>query len=215
MGPAAAIGHVAPTAQHMRSRLEVEEKANNEEARRKHYAEVMAWCNGEAVKAYSASLQRADDGESLLAPLISYYGLYEHLPGKVGNAQSFAHNAVLTMAEEVAIVKACKYLNCHGHGFGRRDLSELVLESLDLRPLINKGRNYTPGQLIASKAVHWPDLCVFIDDYHKIIESCKNIHSFALLPPALTRRASGIFGPDCRALRIPIPDSRFRIAHTI
>ena len=118
--------------------------SKNEEARRTQYAEAMEFCNGDASKAYSASMQRADDGEAPRWPLISYRGLHDRLLGKVDNAQPFAHSAVLTVAEEAAIVEACKDLNRHGQGIGRSELGQLVLESLELRPLINRGRKYTP-----------------------------------------------------------------------
>ena len=113
LGPAAALGHVAPTAHCVKSKHAAAEHAKNEEARRSQYAEAMEYCNGDASKAYSASMQRADDGEAPRWPLISYRGLHDRLLGKVDNAQPFAHSAVLTVAEEAAIVEACKDLNRH------------------------------------------------------------------------------------------------------
>ena len=143
----------------MKSKHEAAEHAKKEEARRNQYAEAMQYCNGDASKAYSASVQRADDGEALRWPLISYLGLHVRLLGKVDNAQPFAHSAVLTVAEEADIVEACKDLNRHGQGIGRKELGELVLESLELRPLVNRGRKYTPlsfnaKQMLESGLVH-------------------------------------------------------------
>ena len=97
----------------MKSKHAAAEHAKNEEARRTQYAEAMEYCNGDASKAYSASVQRDDDGEAPRWPLISYRGLHDRLLGKVDNAQPFAHSAVLTVAEEAAIVEACKDLNRH------------------------------------------------------------------------------------------------------
>ena len=159
LGPAAALVHVAPTAQCVKSKHAAAEHAKKEEARRNQYAEAMEYCNGDASKAYSASVQRVDDGEALRWPLISYRGLHDRLLGKVDNAQPFAHSAVLTVAEEADIVEACKDLNRHGQGIGRKELGKLVLESLELRPLVNRGRKYTPlsfnaKEMLQSAKVH-------------------------------------------------------------
>ena len=46
------------------------------------YAEAMQYCNGDPSKAYSASVQRVDDGEALRSHLIAYRGLHDRLLGK-------------------------------------------------------------------------------------------------------------------------------------
>ena len=124
------------------SKHDAAQRAKDEEARRKQYDEAMAWCTAKEKSAYAASILTSDDEQGLRWPLISERGLRERLTGKVDNAQPFKSSAVLTAAEEHAIVEACKDLNRHGQGVDRADLGRMVLESLELRPLINKGRKY-------------------------------------------------------------------------
>ena len=76
----------------------------------------------------AASILTSDDEQGLRWPLISERGLRERLTGKVDNAQPFKSSAVLTAAEEHAIVEACKDLNRHCQGIGGKELGQLVLE---------------------------------------------------------------------------------------
>ena len=118
---------------------------------------------------YAASVLLAEDEQGPRWPLITKQGLHAHLIGKVDNAQPFAHSSVLMAAEKADIVPACTDLNYHGCGFVRRVLSKRLLKSLDLllRCYRNKhGRNYFRPVDRLLKAVHWPDLCVYIDQHH-------------------------------------------------
>ena len=159
LAPAAALGHSVPTASCVRSKHDAAEHAKNEAERRKQYDEAMAWCKEGSHTAYAASVLLADDGQGPRWPLITKQSLHTRLTGQVDNAQPFAHSSVLTMAEEADIVSACKDLNRHGQGISRVDLGHMVLESLELRPLVNRGRKYTPlsfnaKQMLESGVVH-------------------------------------------------------------
>ena len=65
------------------------------------------------------------------------------------NAQPFARSAVLTVAEEAAIVEASKDLNCHGQGIGRKELGQEPCKKL-----VSAARQHTSL-----------DACVDLDGY--------------------------------------------------
>ena len=143
VGPVAALSNASTPSWCVASKHDAAQHAMEEAARRKQYDEAMAWCQEHGKTAYAASVRLGED-DSTLWPLISEKGLRNRLSGKVDNAQPFKASAVLTFQEETDIVEACKELNRHGQGVDRADLGRMVLESLELRPLINRGRNYQP-----------------------------------------------------------------------
>ena len=104
----------------------------------------MVWCRETESTAYAAWARTEDDCQTPIWPLINAKGLKLRLDGLVNNDQPYAASAVLTPREEADIVDACKELNRHGQGVSRKELGNMVLESLELRPVINAGRNYTP-----------------------------------------------------------------------
>ena len=98
-----------------------------------------------------------------------------HLVGLDARAMAAAHNHVLTPEEERDIVATCKELNSFGQGIAREHLSNLVVDSLKLRSVLNKGRNYTPlshnaKQVLAAGEVGLSFFTRFFADHEDISE---------------------------------------------
>lgn len=144
LAPGVAASQCAATSDCGRSKHDVAEAAKKEEQRRAQYGEAMAWCQENQCSAYAATQRKADGTDSSRWPLISERGLRDRLCGAVDNSRPYANKAVLTQAEDDAIVAACIDLSRHSQGIDRKSLGEMVLESLELRPLLNRGRHYIP-----------------------------------------------------------------------
>ena len=143
--PAAALLNTSASTFCGGSKADLKQKEKDEAARREQYAAAMAWVNADERRtAYAASVLKAEDGESKVWPLISERSLYNRLYNGVDNDQPFKAQAILTRQEELDIVAACKELNRHAQGIDRAQLGQMVLDSLRLRPLINRGRHYEP-----------------------------------------------------------------------
>jgi hypothetical protein len=124
--------------------------AKEERERRIQYTAAMAWCAEDSKNtAYLAA--KADEDGNKKWPLISRRGLMDRILGKVNNSMPYEKNSVLTHDEELAIKEACKELNRHGQGIDRAQLGRMVIDSLELRPIVNRGRKYTPLSANAKK----------------------------------------------------------------
>ena len=135
--PAAALLNTSASTFCGGSKADLKQNEKDEAARREQYAAAMAWVNADERRtAYAASVLKAEDGESKVWPLISERSLYNRLYNGVDNDQPFKAQAILTRQEELDIVAACKELN-HGQGIDQA-AGQMVLDSLRLRPLINR-----------------------------------------------------------------------------
>ena len=97
--------------------------------------------NRQKRTAYAASILQLDGTDKLVWPLINAKSLKLRIDGKVNNETPWAAHRALTVGEEKDIVEAVKLLNLHGQGVDREQLTRLVMESLEMRPVLNRGRN--------------------------------------------------------------------------
>ena len=118
--------------------------AKHERERRDQYAAAMAWVQeSDEHSAFKATKAVNEDG-TLRWPLVDRSGLLRRLSGQVNNEDPYEARSALTHDEECAIVAACKDLNRHGQGVERKQLERMVIDSLKLRPVVNRGRRYKP-----------------------------------------------------------------------
>ena len=134
------------------SRHDAVQKQKEKKSVEQQYAEAMAWCTENNVKAYAGAYRKGESGERVW-PDISQGSLDRRLTGKVDNTDPHASRRALLPTEESQIVEAIKEKNAHGQGIDRKELGHLVMESLALRPVLNRGRNYVPLNQAALKIV--------------------------------------------------------------
>ena len=114
-----------------------------QQAKKEQYAAALAWC-AEKEKGATAAVNAKDEDGKFFWPLISKTSLQRRLTGDTDWQDPHASSRTLTIKEEEDLVEVCKLLNRHGQGIDRAHLGRLVLDSLTLRPTLNKGRDYVP-----------------------------------------------------------------------
>eukprot|EP00966_Prymnesium_polylepis_P122278 2826533-Prymnesium_polylepis.1 len=146
---------VSPAAHAMGvSKHDAKQHAKEEAERSRQYSEAMKWFEGDEKRtAYAASVLKIDGTEKLQWPLINAKGLSLRIAGKINNEAPWAAHRVLTMGEETDIVETVKVLNLHGQGIDREQLTRLVMESLVMRPVLNRGCHYHPLSPNAKKII--------------------------------------------------------------
>ena len=77
---------------------------------------------------------------SKLWPLINRSGLQRRIDGEVDNTDPFAQHRTVTAREEADLVEFCKELDRHGQGVNCTHLGAMVIDSLRLRAMLNRGR---------------------------------------------------------------------------
>ena len=114
-----------------------------QEAKKEQHAAALAWCAEKDKGAYAAVNATDADGKALW-PLITRTSLQQRIHGDTDYQDPHASSRTLTTKEEEGLVEVCKLLNRHGQGIDRAHLGRLVIDSLVLRPTLNKGRAYMP-----------------------------------------------------------------------
>ena len=114
-----------------------------QEAKKEQHAAALAWCAEKDKGAYAAVNATDADGKALW-PLITRTSLQQRIHGDTDYQDLHASSRTLTTKEEEGLVEVCKLLNRHGQGIDRAHLGRLVIDSLVLRPTLNKGRAYMP-----------------------------------------------------------------------
>mmetsp|Transcript_32130 Transcript_32130/g.88075 ORF Transcript_32130/g.88075 Transcript_32130/m.88075 type:complete len:193 (+) Transcript_32130:315-893(+) len=142
---AAALGAAMSPAAHAMgvSKHDAVQSYKEEAARAKQYSDAMKWvAEIDKRTAYAASILQLDGTDKLVWPLINAKSLKLWIDGKVNNETPWAAHRALTVGEEKDIVEAVKLLNLHGQaeGVDREQLTRLVMESLEMRPVLNRGR---------------------------------------------------------------------------
>ena len=135
------------------SKLDAQIAKKNEEERRRQLDAAIEWSRTNGKKTGYPAVHLTDDDGKKVWPLISEGSVNRRLAGQVDSNNPFHKHQALTPQEERDLVETCKELNLHGQGIKREHLGKLAIDMLNLRPILNVGRDYTPLSANAKRMV--------------------------------------------------------------